>query len=189
METAREADEEHPGHCTQANQEAGSIVFHVGHDVNEKENDRLSGAVCHEDEIMMEFKQEETSEAAAATKTLESNEKLSQEDVESRRLIAKRRTTPKEETQRLKEVSKQRRKCIRDKKRAKRQEEIQRILEDFEGIKKIPGIKSAKRRVPITKIKERERRSHYVTEGTCQCLCESSTKNDTTSKNTKKLNN
>ena len=35
----------------------------------------------------------------------------------------------------------------------KRQEEIQRIFEDFKGIKNIPGIKSAKRRVLITKIK------------------------------------
>ena len=65
--------------------------------------------------------------------------------MEIRRLIEERRTTPREEKQRLKEVSKQLRKCIRDKKRAKRQEEIQRILEDFKGIKKIPGIKSAKR--------------------------------------------
>ena len=76
-----------------------------------------------------------------------------QEYVEIRRLIEERRTTPKEEKQRSKDVSKQIRKCIRDKKRAKRQEEIQRILEDFNGIKKIPGIKSAKRRALITKIK------------------------------------
>ena len=35
----------------------------------------------------------------------------------------------------------------------KRQEEIQRFLEDLKGLKKIQGIKSAKRRVLITKIK------------------------------------
>ena len=35
----------------------------------------------------------------------------------------------------------------------KRQEEIPRILEDFKEIKNISGIKSAKRRVLITKIK------------------------------------
>ena len=35
----------------------------------------------------------------------------------------------------------------------KRQEEIQRILEDFKGIKNIPGINYAKRRVLIAKIK------------------------------------
>ena len=44
-------------------------------------------------------------------------------------------------------------KCIRDKKRMKRQMDIQRILEDFKGIRNIPGIKSAKKRVLITKIK------------------------------------
>ena len=39
--------------------------------------------------------------------------------------------------------------CIRDKKRVQRQQIIQRILEDFEGVSNIPGIKSAKK----TKIK------------------------------------
>ena len=34
-----------------------------------------------------------------------------------------------------------------------RQQDIQRILEDFKGVKNIPGIKSATRRVLITKIK------------------------------------
>ena len=41
----------------------------------------------------------------------------------------------------------------RDKKRMKRQMDIQSILEDFKGIRNIPGIKSAKKRVLITKIK------------------------------------
>ena len=60
--------EELPEHCTRTDEEAGSksIVLHVGHDMNEKEkNDRWSGAVCYEDEIMMEFKQEEANAAAA----------------------------------------------------------------------------------------------------------------------------
>ena len=36
----------------------------------------------------------------------------------------------------------------------KRQQDIQRTLEDFKGVKNIPGIKSAKKRVLITKIRE-----------------------------------
>ena len=35
----------------------------------------------------------------------------------------------------------------------KRQMDVQKILEDFKGIRNIPGIKSAKKRVFITKIK------------------------------------
>ena len=35
----------------------------------------------------------------------------------------------------------------------KRQMDIQRILEDFKGIRNVPGIKSAKKRVLITKFK------------------------------------
>ena len=41
----------------------------------------------------------------------------------------------------------------REKKRMKRQQDIQRILEDFKGVRNIPGIKSAKKKVLITKIK------------------------------------
>ena len=52
-----------------AHKQAGSIVLHVGHDMNEKEkNDRSSGAVCYENEIVMEFKQEATNAAVAAKK-------------------------------------------------------------------------------------------------------------------------
>ena len=39
----------------------------------------------------------------------------------------------------------------------KRQMDIQRILEDFKGVRNIPGINSAKKRVLITKIKNEKR--------------------------------
>ena len=53
-ETVREADEELPEDCTQTNEEAGSIVLHVGYDTDEKEEtDIVSGAVCHEEGIVM----------------------------------------------------------------------------------------------------------------------------------------
>ena len=59
--TVREADEEHTGHRAQANQEAGSIVLHVGNDTDEKEKTAISSeAVCHEGEVAMEHKREET---------------------------------------------------------------------------------------------------------------------------------
>ena len=88
--------EELPELCTRTDEKAGSIVLHVGHDMNEKEkNDRLSGAVCYENEIMMEFKQEETNEAAAAKKTLEPNEEISEDDVEIRRLSRREEPHPK----------------------------------------------------------------------------------------------
>ena len=45
----------------------------------------------------------------------------------------------------MKELSKSIKKCIRDKKRVKRQQEIQQILEDFKGVRNIPGIESAKK--------------------------------------------
>ena len=70
---------------------------------------------------------EEAGETAAAEET----EQISKEDVEIGRFI-ERRSTPKEEKQRLKEVSK----CIKnvsETKRMKRQQDIQRVLEDFEG--------------------------------------------------------
>ena len=120
--------EELSEHCMRTDEEAGSIVLHVGHDVNGKEKN-----------------DEEADEAAAAKETHESNEERSKEDVEIRRLIQERRTTPKDEKQLLKEVSK-RKKCIRDTKMNERQQDIQQILEDFKGVKIIPGIKSAKKK-------------------------------------------
>ena len=36
----------------------------------------------------------------------------------------------------------------------KRQQDIQRVLGDFKGVRNIPGINSAKKKVLITKIKD-----------------------------------
>ena len=77
-------------------------------------------------------------------KILEVNDEVSKEDVEIRMLIEERWNTSKGEKQRLKDLSKQIRKCIRDKKRTKRPEKIQRTIEDFSRIKNMPGIKSVK---------------------------------------------
>ena len=52
----------------------------------------------------------------------------------------------------MKELSKCFKKCIRDKK-LKRQHDFQRIFEDFKGVRNIPGIKSAKKKVLITNMK------------------------------------
>ena len=73
------------------------------------------------------------------------SEELSIKDAEILRLIEERRHTPKEEKQRLKEVSKCMRNVSETKKELKRQMYIQRILEDFKGERNIPGIKSAKK--------------------------------------------
>ena len=97
--------------------------------------------------------------AAAAKKILEVNNEVSKEDVEIRRLVDERRNTSKGEKQRLKDLSKQIRKCFRDKKCTKRQEKIERILEVFKVIKNIPSIKYAKRRIIITKIKMNKTKS------------------------------
>ena len=80
------------------------------------------------------------------------SEEFLDKDAEILRLIEERRSTPKEEKQRLKELSKRIKKCIREKKRMKRQQDIQRILEEFQGVRNIPGIKTAKKKVLITKI-------------------------------------
>ena len=60
VETARETDEEHPGHRT-ANEEAGSIVLHVGHDMDERKKTAISNEEnCSEGEATMEYRREET---------------------------------------------------------------------------------------------------------------------------------
>ena len=57
VETVREADEEHLGHRTRANEEAGSIVLYAGHDMDEREKTAISNEeACHEGEVTMEHK-------------------------------------------------------------------------------------------------------------------------------------
>ena len=75
--------------------EAGSIVLQVSNNMSEGKKDG-----------------EEAGETTAAKEP----EEISKKDVEFRRLVEERRRTPKEEKQRLKEVSKCIKKCIRDKK-------------------------------------------------------------------------
>ena len=58
----------------------------------------------------------------------------------------------------------------------KRQMDIQRILEDFKGIRIIPAIKSAKKRVLITQIKNEKGES--ITEKELQMSLEDSIIND-----------
>ena len=66
-------------------------------------------------------------------------------------LIRKRETTKKDDKERIREVSKRKKKSIRDKK-SERQRNIQNIIEEMKGTKNIANIKSAKRRILIPKI-------------------------------------
>ena len=81
------------------------------------------------------------------------NEKTSETDDEIRKLVEERRNTAKEEKYLLKELSKRIKKYIRERKRSNRQEKIQRILEEFRGIKSISCIKSGRKRTLIPKVK------------------------------------
>ena len=91
--------------------------------------------------------------AAAAKEILEEDVEVTNEDVEIRRLIEERRNTARGYKQHLKEASKQIRKCTRDKKRSKRQEKIQRILEEFRGIKNIFAFYQRRRECLFQKFK------------------------------------
>ena len=95
VEADRIAGEGHHARYLHSVAEAGSIVLHVSNNMNEGKKDGEDG--------------EEAGETAAAKET----EEISKKDVEIRRLIEEKRSTPKEEKQRLKEVSK----CIQKKKK------------------------------------------------------------------------
>ena len=116
--------------------EAGSIVLQISRSLSVFEN---------------ESKEMQETTLAAAKK----NDEYVDKDVEILRRIEERRKMPKEERQRLKELSKEIKKCIR-KKRMKRHHDIERILEEFKGVRNIPRIKTAKKRVLITKIKNKK---------------------------------
>ena len=118
-------------------EEAGSIVLQFSRDSSAtRSKDKEKQETTHDD----------------ATKKDESVDK----DAEIMRLIEERRKMPKEEKHRLKELSKKIKNCIREKERVKRHHDIERILEEFKGVRTIPRIKTAKKRVLITKIKNKK---------------------------------
>ena len=53
-------------------------------------------------------------------------------------------------------------KCIRDKKRVKRQQLIQRILKDFEGVSNIPRTNLQRRKCSLQRLKNEEKSFHHV---------------------------
>ena len=57
---------------------------------------------------------------------------------------------------RIREISKEIKKCIRENKRKKRQVKIQKIMEKVKGTKNISSIKSVKKRILILKVKNKE---------------------------------
>ena len=86
--------------------------------------------------------------SAAAKK----NEEYLDKDAEILRLMEERRHVQRREitTERLEQKLE---KMHQRKQRMKRQQDIERILEEFKGVRNIPGTKTAKKRVLITKIK------------------------------------
>ena len=131
-------------------EEAGSIVLHSSSNASEFKNDNKEAHVT-----------------ASAAKV---SEDFPDKDAEILRLIEERRSTPNEEKQRLKDPSE----CIKDASEKKKNEETTRhprILEDFKGARKIPGITSAKKTVLITKKKKkRQRCKHHISKRNCRCL-------------------
>ena len=73
----------------------------------------------------------EVFEGAVASEAPETTEK----DEKIRALIQERKTTAKHEKERIREISKKIKKYIRENKRTKRQERIQKILEKVKGTK------------------------------------------------------
>ena len=128
----RPLGDEHPEHNSEEHlgaqvphqvEEADSIVFHTSRSASVFENDS---------------KEIQVTTSAAAQK----NEECLDKDAEILRLIEERRSMPKEEKQRLKDLSKSK-KMHQRRKRMKRQQDIERILEEFKGVRIFPGIKTA----------------------------------------------
>ena len=109
--------------------------------------EHLGVRVPHQDDEAGSSKEVRAITSAAAKE----NEEFLDKGVEILRLIEERRSTPKEEKQRLKDLSKRIKNAPEKKQRMKRQQDIQRILEEFKGVRNIPGIKTAKKKVFITK--------------------------------------
>ena len=95
-------------------------------------------------------------EAAATDEAASGKKEAVDKDEEILAFIHERKTIKKDEKERIREVSKKIKKCIREKKRTARQEKIQNILEELSGTKNISNVKSATKRILIPKIKNME---------------------------------
>ena len=93
--------------------------------------------------------------ATEATEAPEAQETIEKDNV-ILALIQERKTTAKHEKERIREICKKIKNCIRDIKRRTRQEKIQKILEELKGTRNISSIKSAKKRILIPKVKNKE---------------------------------
>ena len=98
------------------------------------------------------------SRAAASAGTVASEaQETKGKDEKILALKQERKMTAKHEKERIREISKKIKKCIRDNKRTKRQVKIQKkILEEVKGTRNISSIKSVKERILIPKVKNKE---------------------------------
>ena len=101
---------------------------------------------------------------------------LNEKDERIRALIQERKTTGKHRKDRIREVSKEIKKCIRDNKRMKRQAKIQKILEKVKGTKNISSIKSVKKRILILRVKNKEGEVVKSRQGIADVFLRNSTK-------------
>ena len=99
-----------------------------------------------------------TKSYAVATKATEASvaQEATETDKEILALIQERKAIAKHEKERIREVSKKIKNCIRENKRRTRQEKIQKILKKVKGTKNISSIKSVKKRILIPKVKSKE---------------------------------
>ena len=82
-------------------------------------------------------------------------EDANDEDKKIRALVQKRKNVAKTEKEKIREISREIKKRIRENKRKKRQEKIMKILEQVKGTRNIHSIKSVKKRILIPKIKNK----------------------------------
>ena len=94
----------------------------------------------------------------------------SQKYEEIRAFIEERSVTDKRDKERLKNVSKKIKQCIRDNKRTKKQEKIPQISQEFKGIKSIANINSAKKNVLTPKICDEKDEIATSRKGICKHL-------------------
>ena len=98
------------------------------------------------------------------------NEKTKKRDGEIRRLVERKRNTAKGDKHQLKELNKRIKKCIREGQRTKRQEKIQRILEEFRGIKSISCVKSGKEENAHPECEKRQKRDKHIKKKNYKCI-------------------
>ena len=121
-------------------------------------------------EVKKDDEDSEDGEEEDGTAAVRENDEISRKDVEIRRLIELRRSTLKEEKQRVKELSKSTKKCIRDKEKSEKTTRNPKNSRRLQRCQQHPKNQTCKEEWSLRRLRMKEEKSSHHIKKDRQCL-------------------